>query len=733
MTDVGSPLPQPPAAPRRPHTLEAHGDERVDAWYWMADRDDPEVIAYLEAENAYTEAALGGTAKLQEALFEEMKARVVETDASAPSPHGPWWYWTRTVEGAQYRSYRRLADPGRSGDAAELAAAARRGALEGEEIVLDENVLAEGHDYFALGVFDISPDHTVLAYATDTDGSERYRLRFRDLRTDEDRPDEVDDVTYGSAWAADNRTLFYVRPDEAMRPWQVWRHVLGTPTSEDVLVHSEPDERFFVSVSLTRSERFVVVIAESKMTSEARAVESSRPTDAPTVILPRRQGVEYDVEHARWADAGDVWLVRTNAPGPDGVAATNFAVSRLAASVSDGGGWDDLIPVIAHRPEVKVEAVEAFRSHLIVSERAAGIEQLRALPLADDGPPVDSSPGVGGWLIDQPDPVFSLTGGLNAEWDADRYRFGYTSLTTPLSSIDYHVATRRRQVVRVQPVEGGYRPEDYRTERVWATAADGTEVPISLVARADAPVDGTAPCLLYGYGSYEITIDPTFSALRVNLLERGFTFAIAHVRGGGELGREWYEQGRLDRKPNTFSDFIACAEHLVATGWAAAGRLVIRGGSAGGLLMGAVTNERPDLWRAVVAEVPFVDVVTTMSDTSLPLTVTEWEEWGNPLDDPKAYRVMVSYSPYDNVAATAYPAMYVTGGLNDPRVGYWEPAKWVAKLRSLRRPHPDGSDRLLILRTEMGAGHQGASGRYDTWHDEARVQAFILTQVGIDT
>ncbi len=734
-SDPSAELPDPPAAPRRPHRLEAHGDERVDDWYWMANRDDPEVITYLEAENAYTEAALGGTAKLQEALFEEIKARVVETDATAPSPHGPWWYWTRTAEGAQYRSYCRLADPGRSGDAAELAAAARRGPLEGEEILLDENVLAEGHDYFALGVFDLSPDYAILAYATDTDGSERYRLRFRDLGTGEDRPDEVDDVTYGSAWAADNQTFFYVRPDEAMRPWQVWRHVLGTPTSEDVLVHREPDERFFVSVSLTRSQRFIVVSAESKMTSESRVVESSRPTDPPRVILPRRQGVEYDVDHAWWADAGDVWLIRTNAPGADGMASTNFAVARLGVGGGDavGGGWDDLVPVITHRPKVKVEAVEAFRSHLIVSERAAGIEQLRVLSLADDGPPIDLAQGGGGWVIDQPDPVFSLTGGLNAEWDADRYRFGYTSLITPLSSIDYHVGERRRQVLRVQSVEGGYRPEDYRTERIWATAADGTKVPISLVARADAAVDGTTPCLLYGYGSYEITIDPTFSALRVNLVERGFTFAIAHVRGGGELGREWYEQGRLERKPNTFSDFIACAEHLVATGWAASDRLVIRGGSAGGLLMGAVTNERPDLWRAVVAEVPFVDVVTTMSDTSLPLTVTEWEEWGNPLDDPEAYRVMVSYSPYDNVTATPYPAMYVTGGLNDPRVGYWEPAKWVAKLRSLRRVHPDGSDRPLILRTELGAGHQGASGRYDTWHDEARVQAFILTQVGIDT
>ncbi len=720
MTDAGPSLPDPPVAPRRPYTLAAHGHERVDDWYWMADRHDPEVIAYLEAENAYTDAALAPTAKLREALFDEITERVVETDASAPSPHGPWWYWTRTAEGAQYRTYCRLADPGRSGDAAELSDAVRHGFIDGEETLLDENAMAAGSDYFALGLFDISPDHATLAYATDTDGSERYRLRFRDLSTGEDLADEVDDVTYGSAWAADNQTFFYVRPDEAMRPWQVWRHELGAPADRDTLVHSEPDERFFVSVGLTRSERFVVISCDSKMTSESRAVDSARPSEEPTIILPRRHGVEYDVDHALWADSGDVWLVRTNAPDSDGVAATNFAIARLDVG---SGGWDDLTPVMDHRPEVKVEAVEAFRSQLIVSERAAGLEQLRVLYLGDNGP----APG-GGWLIDQPDPVFSLTGGLNADWDTDRYRFGYTSLTTPLSSIDCHVGSRRRQVIRVQPVQGGYRPEDYRSERIWATAADGTAVPISLVARADAPLDGTAPCLLYGYGSYEITIDPTFSALRVNLLERGFTFAIAHIRGGGELGRAWYEQGRLEHKANTFSDFIACAEHLVGAGWADPDRMVIRGGSAGGLLMGAVTNQRPDLWRAVVAEVPFVDVVTTMSDTSLPLTVTEWEEWGNPLEDPDAYQVMLSYSPYDNVAAGTYPAMYVTGGLNDPRVGYWEPAKWVAKVRSLRN-----DDHVMVLRTEMGAGHQGASGRYDTWRDEARVQAFVLTQVGIDS
>jgi len=714
------PLPHPPVAARQRHVHAAHGDKRIDDWYWLNDRQNPEVIAYLEAENAYTSAVLAPTSGLQEALFEEIRNRVVETDASAPSPHGPWWYWSRTAEGRQYRTYARLRDPGRQLGAAELAERVRRGDIDGEETLLDENDLAEGSEYFALGVFDISPDHSILAYATDTDGSERYQLRFRNLAAGQDLADEIADVTYGSAWAGDSLTFFYVRPDEAMRPWQVWYHVLGTATSDDVLVHSETDERFFVSVGLTRSERFVVIGAQSKMTSEALAIDASSPSTPPRVILPRRQGVEYDVEHGRWAGAGDVWLVRTNAAGPGGGPATNFALCRLDAA---GGDWEDLIYVIDHRPEVKLEAVEAFRSHLIVAERSAGIEQLRVIPLGDDGPATDD-----GWLIDQPDPVFSLGGGLNAEWDSDRFRFGYTSLTTPLSSIDYHVEQRLREVVRVQPVEGGYCIDDYRSERIWATAPDGTEIPISLVARADAPIDGTAPCLLYGYGSYEITIDPTFSSLRVNLLERGFTFAIAHIRGGGELGRGWYEQGRLEHKTNTFSDFIACAEHLVASGWSAPDRLVIRGGSAGGLLMGAVANERPELFRAVVAEVPFVDVVTTMSNTSLPLTVTEWEEWGNPVDDAQAYQTMKAYSPYDNVSARDYPAMYVTGGLNDPRVGYWEPAKWVAKLRNERT-----NLAVLILRTEMGAGHQGASGRYDAWRDEARVQAFVLSQVGIST
>ena len=700
-----------PLAPRRPHELEAHGDVRIDDWYWLNDREDPEVLAYLEAENQAADELLAPLAEGRDRLFEEIKARVVETDADAPVRIGPWWYWTRSVEGLQYAIFCRRADPEHRLDAVEVLEDARGGHGE-ETVILDENVLAGESDYFSLGVWDISFDHATLAYATDLDGSEQYELHFRDLATGEDLPDVVAGVSYGSAWAADHRTFFYIRPDEAMRPFQVWRHTLGTAASDDVLVYEDLDERDFVSVGATRSERFVLIESQSKMAGEARWIDTSRPTEQPELVLPKVEGVEYDVDHAVWPGEGDVWLIRTNQPGPDGSVATDFALYRMPV----GGGPSDLQAVMAHRPGIKLDSVDCFSDHLVLNERENGLEQLRIL-----------YPGTGQEeLIAQPEPVYSLLHGSNPEWESPAYRFGYTSLVTPVSVVEHDLATKGRRVVRTQPVRG-YDASRFRTERVWAEAADGVQVPISLVARADTPLDGTAPCLLYGYGAYEINIDPTFSTLRLNLLERGVVFAIAHIRGGGELGRRWYEQGRLQHKPNTFSDFIACAEHLIATGWASPGRVAIRGGSAGGLLMGAVTNMRPDLWRVVVAEVPFVDVLTTMSDESLPLTVTEWEEWGNPVADLDAYRVMRSYSPYDNVVATEYPAMYVTGGLNDPRVGFWEPAKWVAKLRALRT-----DDRPLILRTETGAGHQGLSGRYDIWTDEARVHAFVLHHLGLE-
>jgi oligopeptidase B len=714
------PSSRPPVAPRRPHEIVAHGRVRVDDWYWLADRDDPAVLAYLEAENQYTDEVLAPTKQLQESLFEDIKGRVRETDAGPPTRHGPWWYFSRTVEGKQYPIMCRRPDPARTLTAAEVAIAARslESDPDGEQVLLDENLLSAGKDYMAVGVFDVSPDHDVLAYAVDLDGSELYSLRFRDLETGIDLPDVVEGVYYGSAWARDNKTFFYVRTDEAMRPWQVWRHELGRAPDADVLVFQENDERFFVGLGLSRSEMRIVIESASKTTSEAQWVDSSNPTEPPRPVLTRQAGVEYDVEHD-----GESWLIRTNRPGSDGRPATNFALYRLPERSTDPS---DLEEVVAAREDVKLESVDAFAGHVVVGERSEvdGLERLRVFDRADGSD----------LLIEQPEAAYSLLGDPNPEWDTTIYRFGYTSLVTPRSSIEFDMTSQERTTVWAQEVPGGYDADQYRTERLWAKAEDGTRVPISVVARRDQPVDGTMPCLLYGYGAYEITIDPSFSPVRLNLLERGISYAIAHVRGGGELGRTWYEQGRMEHKRNTFTDFIAAATHLVDTGWANPTALVARGGSAGGLLMGAVTNLRPDLWSAVVAEVPFVDVVTTMSDTSLPLTVTEWEEWGDPVHDGEAFDRMLSYAPYENVptdaiAAGTFPALFVTAGLNDPRVGYWEPAKWVAKLRAAGA----GSDgRPILLRTELGAGHQGPSGRYDVWRDEARVQAFILRQLGRD-
>jgi oligopeptidase B len=529
-----------------------------------------------------------------------------------------------------------------------------------------------------------------------------------------DLEDEIRDVYYSSAWSADGSAFFYTRPDEAVRPWQVWRHMVGRPGGEETLVFQEDDDRFFVQVGLTRSERFIVIETNSKLTSEVHVVDADRASDSPRVVEPRRDGVEYHIDHARVPGKGDTFFIVTNDDG-----AENFAL--LEAPAADPGK-DNWVVRIPQRPDVRLEGVDAFADRIVVSEREGGLEQLRVVSLADEGE----------HLIEQPEAVYSLIGCANLEFDSATLRFAYTSLVTPPSTIEYNMATKSRVVVKQQPVLGGYDPARYETKRLWATAPDGVNVPISIVSRRDLPLDGKAPCLLYGYGAYEVTIDPAFSSLRVNLLDRGFVFAIAHVRGGGEMGRRWYEDGKLLHKRNTFTDFITCAESLIVSGYTSPPRLVIRGGSAGGLLMGAVTNLRPDLWQAVVAEVPFVDCLTTMQDESLPLTITEWEEWGSPVKDPDVYRYMRSYSPYDNVAPKAYPAMYVSSGLNDPRVGFWEPAKWVAKLRHLPSTRPtDGDEPLLVLKTEMGAGHAGPSGRYDAWRDEAQVQAFILRAVGM--
>lgn len=693
----------PPRAPRRPVVLHHGGDERRDDWYWLRDRDDPAVFEYLQAENEHTRTGLASLEPLRAAIFDEIKHRVRETDVSAPVRRGDWEYFTRTVEGCEYPVHCRR--PRTEGLPDAVAAP---GTADAEEVLLDENERAAGTAYFALRGFAISPSQDLLAFSIDTTGGERSTLCFRDLATSTDLADEVPDTYDGLAWANDGATVLYVRPDEAMRPWQVWRHTLGTPAATDVLVHQEDDDRFFVNLSRSRTGRHLVIASHSKLTSEVHLVDADRPTDPPRLVAARDHGVEYHVEH-HVDDDGDRLFVLTNADGAD-----NFKLMVTPTDAPERASWTE---VVAHRDDVRLESVDAFRSHLVLSERADGLERLRMHRVSDGAQ----------HTVDMPDEVYSAWVGTNPEFETSVVRLGYTSLVVPTRALDYDLETRSVAIVKQQDV-AGYDPADLDTWREWATAPDGTRVPISLVCRRSVRSHGTAPTLLYGYGSYEISIDPSFSATRVSLLDRGVIFAIAHVRGGGELGRRWYEDGKLDRKCNTFSDFIACAEHLVAHGITAPDRLVARGASAGGLLMGAIANLRPDLFAAIVAEVPFVDCLTTMLDTTLPLTITEWEEWGDPAADPAIYEYMRGYSPYDNVTATRYPAMLVTAGVNDPRVQYWEPAKWVAKLRATA-----AGDTPLYLKTEMGAGHHGPSGRYESWREEAFVLAFVLDRLGITT
>jgi len=696
-------------AERRPVTLEAHGDVRTDDWFWLRDKEDPAVIAHLEAENAHTDSAMASTVGLQEALFAEMVARIQETDLSVPVRKGPWLYFSRSVEGSSYGIHCRQPVPGHDSDDPT------------EVILLDENTLAEGHDYFALGNFAVSPDHRWLVYSTDTTGGERYTMRFRDLSTGTESDESIDDTSYGAAWANDNATVFYVRVDEAMRPFQLWRHVIGTDPGTDVLVIEEPDDHFYLGVGRTKDDRYVLCGLDSKVTSEVRVLDADDPTGDFTVIEPRRQGVEYSIDHDRGDPAAGRparFLVVTN----DG--AEDF---RLMEAPEDSPGRDHWTEVIPGRTGVRLDAVDPFAQHLAVYEREGGETRMRVIEHATGR----STP------VDQPESPSTVWGEANPEYDSTVLRYGYTSLATPRSVYDLDLVDGRLELLKRQPVLGGFDPARYRTERQWATAGDGTEVPISLVYRPDlvatggasagAGSSGGSPCLLYGYGSYEMSMDPTFSSLRLSLLDRGFIFAIAHIRGGGEMGRHWYEDGKFGAKANTFTDFVACARHLVDGGWTSPEQLVARGGSAGGLLMGAVANLAPDLFRAIVAEVPFVDCLTTILDETLPLTVLEWEEWGNPVEDPEIYGVMKSYSPYDNVAGIGpdgsrvrYPDILATAGLSDPRVGFWEPAKWVAKLRTA---NPENK---VLLKTEMGAGHGGPSGRYDAWKDEAFVYAFIL-------
>lgn len=705
----------PPQAPRRPAVLETHGDRRVDDWLWLRDREDPEVLELLTSENTYTATATAALAPFREHLFGEIRSRIVETDLSVPVRKDSWWYYTRTVEGRDYAIHCRLpvhgegrdpeTPPGTSADSG-----SEPGSWPDEEVLLDENMMAGDGAYFDVANLAVSPGHTRLAYAVDTTGDERFTLRIRDLTTGTDLPGEIEGTSYGVAWANDDETVFYTRPDAANRTYQLWRHRTGTPATPDTLVHEEPDERFHLGVERTKDGRFILLELSSKITSEVHVIPADRPDDAPRVVEARRQGVEYQVEHH-----GATFLLLTND------SAENFRVVATPASDPGHDRWTEVIP---HRDDVRLEGIDVFARHLVSYERIDANPRIRVIGLPDDRPPWER-PLVGGTFVPIAETPSASWGGANPEFESTMLRYDYSSLVTPRSVNDLDMVEGRTVLRKQQPVLGGYDPAAYVTERVWATAPDGTRVPVSVVYRRDTPLDGTAPCLLYGYGAYEHSIDPVFSTFRLSLLERGFVFAIAHVRGGGELGRRWYEGGKLLAKPNTFTDFVACARHLVDAGFTSAERLVARGGSAGGLLIGATANLAPEAFRAMVAEVPFVDCLTTILDDTLPLTVIEWDEWGNPGADPEVYAVMKSYSPYDNVRPLHYPAMLVTAGLEDPRVGYWEPTKWVQKLRAA-----DPSNRVLF-KVELSAGHAGPSGRYDAWRDEAFVLAFVLDTVGL--
>lgn len=668
-----------PIAPRRPYTRIVHGTATEDPWYWLRDRDDSAVLDYLRAENSWTDSSTDHLEGLRKILFEEIRARVKESDQSVPIPKGPWEYRVRTKEGFQYPLHVRQ----------------RRGEPATEEVLLDENEIAEGNDYFAVGDLAVSPDHRFLAYTTDIEGNEEYDLTVVDLHTREVIDDGVRQLSYGLVWANDCRTLFLVLTDTARRPNRVVRHAVGNLKSDDVTIFTEPDERFWVGVGITRSEKFVVIGSESKTSSEYWLLDADLPDGEPSLVEPRREGHEYRVSHQ-----GDRLLILTNDDAVD------FRLVEAPLQEPASNNWREIVP---HREGTRIEDVDAFETFTVVTERRDAVPVLRVMDHVSNRE----------FEVGMDEPVFEAGPGANAEYATRVLRYGYTSMVTPPSTFEIDIDTRERRLLKQQPVLGDTDLSAYKSERTWSTSVDGTRVPVSLVWRPDV-VTWPAPTLLYGYGAYEVGIPASFSSARLSLLDRGVVFAIAHVRGGGELGRTWYEQGRLEHKQNTFSDFGSCRDHLVSEGWSDAHRVVARGGSAGGLLMGAMVNQRPEAFAGIVAEVPFVDNVNTMLDPTIPLTITEYDEWGNP-NDISTFRLMSAYGPYENVTADNHPALLVTAGLNDPRVQYWEPAKWVAKLRSIST-----SNHPILLRTELDSGHGGPSGRYDAWRDEAFVMSFII-------
>jgi len=677
---------KPPVAKVIPYKFEHLGHTLVDNYAWLQDKSNPEVIAYLNVENTYAKAQLSHTEGLQEQIFQEMKGRIKEDDSSVPARYGEYFYYSRVEAGKQYRVFCR-----------------KHASLEAEEqILLDENVLAHGLEYCRVFVYKPSPDNRYLAYSVDTTGSFVFDLYIKDVVTGEQISGPIPNTAYSADWASDNQTLFYTVFDKSHRSFKLYRHIAGSDPKKDVLLYHEIDDSFTLYIRRTRSGDYLLLTSASQSTSEVRYMPANNPVGEFRLIQSRQPWLEYYVEQH-----GDRFLIRTNHQ------AENFRLMETPVAAPSIDHWREVLP---HRPEVLVSDIDAFSSHLVVHERQGGLEQIR----------ISDPDGVSNVkYVTFPDPVYTYRPGDNFEFNTPVLRFIYSSLVTPESVVDYDMAQQTWTVKKRQEIPSGYDPSQFTSERLFAKTSDGERVPISIVYRKDFQSDGKHPLLLVGYGSYGFSYITGFDTQRLSLLERGFAFAIAHVRGGSELGRRWYDQGRLMHKKNTFTDFIACAEHLIQQGYTSAEHLSILGASAGGLLVSAVINIRPDLCRAVVARVPFTNLITAMLDPDLPLTVIEYEQWGNP-NDSQAFEYMLSYSPYENVKAGVYPHIFAKAGLNDLQVPYWDPAKWVAKLRATKK----GSNRLLLV-TNMGAGHGGSSGRYDNLREIAQIYAFLIHSLDV--
>ncbi len=680
-----------PIAEKKPKELIAHGDTRIDNYYWMNDffkkgPDSTKVVDYLNAENSYYDTMMSGTKKLQEDLYKEMKARVKEKDETVPLFKNGYFYYSRLVEGKDYFVYCR-----------------KKGSLEAaEEVLLDVNAMAEGHNYFSATGFDVSMDNKLLAYGVDMKSRRQYDIYIKNLETGEIYKDKIPNTEADPVWANDNMTIFYTAKNPVtLLSEKIKRHKLGTDAATDKTVYEEKDPTNYIGVGKTKSDKFILITSQATLSSEVKWLDANKPEGTFTVFHPRMKEVLYNVDHAN-----DKFYIRTN------LNAKNFKIMTSAENKTDSGSWTELI---GHDDKVLIQGFDLFKNYMAISERKDGLTQVHILNTKDNS---------SHYLLFE-EPAYAANLSYIPDYNTDVMRYNYTSLTTPNSVFDYNMSTKEKKLMKQQEVVGGYNIKDYETERVLATAKDGTKIPISIVYKKGFKKDGNAPLLLYGYGSYGASMEASFSSVRLSLLNRGFAYAIAHIRGGQEMGRYWYEDGKMKKKINTFTDFIDCAEFLLSNKYTAKEHLYTSGGSAGGLLMGAVVNMRPDLWHGVVAQVPFVDVVTTMSDASIPLTTNEYDEWGNPADK-ESYMYMKSYSPYDNVTRQAYPNMLITTGLHDSQVQYFEPAKWVAKLREMKT-----DNNKLLLYTNMEAGHGGASGRFKALKDRAREYAFLFALEGI--